>query len=157
MLILPYFRVKLAVILKRCRFMEEMFGVAVKAIIQYKGKVLILKRSEGASVNAFTWEFPGGGIHFGEELEYALSREVKEETGLAVSVGDILYATNCKFSETRHCVIIAYLCHAEEDAVSLSEEHTEYIWADKVQLQELLHKPILDDLDRACVWDKLGL
>ena len=137
--------------------MEDMFHVAVKAIIQYKGKVLIIKRSEYDSANAFVWEFPGGRIHFREDLQNALSREVKEETGLIVSVGDILYATNCEFCETRHCVIISYLCSAVEDAISLSEEHIEYIWADRVQLEELLHKPILDDLDRSCVWDKLGL
>jgi len=137
--------------------MEDMFHVAVKAIILYKGRVLIIKRSEYDSVNAFIWEFPGGRIRFGEELQNALSREVKEETGLAVSVGEILYATNCEICETRHCVIISYLCSIEEEAISLSEEHTEYVWADRVQLQELLHKPILDDLDRACVWYKLGL
>ena len=137
--------------------MEEMFHVAVKAIIQYKGKVLIIKRSEYDPINAFIWEFPGGRIHFREELQDALLREVKEETGLIVSVGDILYATNCEICKTRHCVIISYLCKAEEDAISLSKEHTEYIWADKMQLQEFLHKPILDDLDRSCIWDKLGL
>ena len=137
--------------------MEEMFHVAVKAIIHHKGKVLIIKRSEYDSINAFIWEIPGGRIHFQEELKDALSREVKEETGLIVSVGDILYATNCEFYETRHCVIISYLCSIVENAVSLSEEHTEYIWANRVQLQEFLHKPILDDLDRSCVWDKLGL
>ena len=137
--------------------MEEMFHVAVKAIIRYKGKVLIIKRSEYDSINAFIWEFPGGRIHFREELKDALSREVKEETGLTVSVGDILYATNCEICETRHCVIISYLCKIEEVTISLSEEHTEYIWADRMQLQEFLHKPILDDLCRSCVWDKLGL
>jgi len=137
--------------------MEDMFHVAVKAIIQYEGKVLILKRSEYDSVNAFLWEFPGGRIHFGEELQDALSREVKEETGLIVSVGETLFATNCEICETRHCVIILYLCKLEEGTISLSEEHTEYIWADRLQLQEFLHKPILEDLDRSSVWDKLGL
>jgi len=56
-----------------------------------------------------------------------------------------------------HCVIVSYLCSTKEKIISLSEEHTEYVWAERTQLQELLHKPILDDLDRSCVWDKLGL
>ena len=137
--------------------MEDKFHVAVKAVILHKGKVLIIKRSEYDAINAFIWEFPGGRIHYGEELQEALLREVKEETGLIVSVGDILYATKCAFCETRHCAIISYLCNIEDETVSLSEEHTEYIWADRMQLLDLLHKPILDDLDRSCVWDKLGL
>lgn len=137
--------------------MEDMFHVAVKAIIKHKGKVLIIKRSEYDSVNAFVWEFPGGRIHFREDLQDALSREVKEETGLIVSVGDILYAANCELCETRHCAIITYSCSIEKEAITLSEEHTEYIWADRIQLRELLHKPILDDLDSSNVWVKLSL
>ena len=137
--------------------MEDMFHVAVKAIIKHNEKVLIIKRSEYDPINAFVWEFPGGRIHLREDLPNALSREVKEETGLIVSAGDILYAANCEFCETRHCVIISYLCHIEEETITLSEEHIEYIWADRAKLQELLHKPILNDLDRYCVWDKLAL
>ena len=136
--------------------MEDKFHVAVKAIILYKGKALIIKRSEYDSVNAHIWEFPGGRIHFKEELKDALIREAKEETGLIVSVGNILYAANCELCETRHCVIISYLCSIEEEAVSLSGEHTAYIWADRAQLHEFLHQPIQDDLDRYGVWDKLG-
>lgn len=37
------------------------------------------------------WSPPGGGWHFGETLHEALVREFREETGLAVRVGELLH------------------------------------------------------------------
>lgn len=67
--------------------------VVVKGVIENKGRVLILKRSGADEVAAGSWETVGGKIDFGEELEEALAREVKEEAGLKVSVEKLLFAT----------------------------------------------------------------
>ncbi len=37
------------------------------------------------------WTPPGGGVEFGEGLENALQREVREETGVDVEVGSLRY------------------------------------------------------------------
>jgi len=61
---------------------ENKIIVAVKGIINHNGKILIIQRSDDDETGANTWEFAGGKIDFGENLEDALIREVKEEVGL---------------------------------------------------------------------------
>lgn len=37
------------------------------------------------------WNLPGGGLEMGETLEHCLVREMHEETGLQVTIGELLY------------------------------------------------------------------
>lgn len=68
--------------------------VAVKGIIVFQGRILIVRRAAADVVGAGSWECPGGKIDFGEGLEDALEREIAEETGLSVTVGAVAYAAS---------------------------------------------------------------
>lgn len=51
-------------------------------------ELLLVRRGRGTAVGE--WSLPGGRVNFGEGLEAAVTREVKEETDLDVSVGRFL-------------------------------------------------------------------
>lgn len=53
-------------------------------------KVLLVNHSLYGSGNSF-WSPPGGGVEFGEKAVEAVKREFKEETGLNVEVGEMLF------------------------------------------------------------------
>ncbi|WP_423409293.1 NUDIX domain-containing protein [Heyndrickxia sp. MSNUG] len=127
---------------------ENQMIFAVKGVIINAGKVLILKRSEDEEVGGGSWENVGGKIEFGEELEAALMREVKEETGLDIIVERILYATTFKTNPKRQIVLLTYLCTTDGTEISLSTEHMDYLWASEDQLKVKLPQEILRDFER---------
>jgi 8-oxo-dGTP diphosphatase len=58
----------------------------VAAIIVRDGSVLICQRTEKQAF-PLQWEFPGGKVEAGEELDAALVRELSEELGIEAVVG----------------------------------------------------------------------
>lgn len=90
-----------------------------------KDKILLLRRKTGF------WEFPGGGLEWGEEPQRAAVRETQEETGLAaenVEFFTITSATYRKGDDEKHSVYIIYKGNANGTDVKLTDEHEEYRW-----------------------------
>lgn len=135
--------------------MVKEMNVIVKGIILYEEKVLILKRSNTDEVGAGNWEFVGGSIDYGEALEEALLREIKEEVSIEVEIGKILYATTYNTSPNRYDVIIVYKCNGRNNNVKLSKEHSEYRWVNEKELRQLVYKDIVDALDKYNVFSEI--
>ena len=60
--------------------------VAVGAIIVVDDAILLVRRNR--EPGAGRWSVPGGRVEAGEQLRAAVAREVREETGIEVTVGD---------------------------------------------------------------------
>lgn len=57
-------------------------------VLDAAGRLLMIRR--GHEPHAGLWSLPGGRVEAGETLEQAVRREVLEETGLTVGVGDVV-------------------------------------------------------------------
>jgi 8-oxo-dGTP diphosphatase len=62
------------------------------ALIEEQGRVLVGKRRPGKHMGG-KWELPGGKVEPGETPEQSLARELDEELGLQVRVGEFLCST----------------------------------------------------------------
>lgn len=73
--------------------------VAAYALVVRDGHVL-LTRNSARGPHPGTWTLPGGGIDHGEDPRTSVVREVREETGLVCTPGDVLDVTSTHFEGT---------------------------------------------------------
>jgi 8-oxo-dGTP diphosphatase len=134
--------------------MSNKIVVAVKGILIKDGKALMVKRADDDEIGSGRWEFSGGKLEFGESPEAALRREFLEETGLCVEVGKLLYVTSFKTDPSRQVILIAYLCDCDDcHAVTLSDEHSDYMWASRAEVRAYLAEDIADDISANDLWE----
>lgn len=128
--------------------------IIVKSIIFNRdlGKVLLIQRSGNDPTGANTWENAGGNIEYGEIPEEAMKREIREETGITeIIIERVAYVTLVNAEEPY--LIIAYLCEAQTEAVTLSNEHQAFIWADKDECRNMLPEAIIDDFEKNKIFE----
>ncbi len=119
--------------------MEKIQELNAYLVVECKDKVLMLKRFNGF------WEFPGGGVDFGEEPRAAAIRECFEETGIKIEESNVETTPFCissavyeKEGKEKHSIYIVYLAKIEEEMIpKLSREHLSFCWCKKNELNSL--------------------
>jgi len=90
----------------------DYIGVGVGAlIVNERGELFLARRGPLAKNERGLWEFPGGSVEYGERLEDALKREIREEYGLEIEVGELLDVVDHILpDEGQHWVSPTYIC-----------------------------------------------
>ncbi|WP_214722271.1 NUDIX domain-containing protein [Exiguobacterium sp. s192] len=128
---------------------------AVKGIVRHDNRILIVQCA-AADSGGGTWECPGGKIDFGEQPEDSLIREIREETGLTVTVDKIAYASSILTHPDRQVILLVYFCTAVTSSVTLSEEHDAYSWADEQLIRQQIAPSILTAFEQHQIFQQLA-
>lgn len=117
--------------------------VGVKVFLRDEvGRYLLLKRSDKYGSAVGEWDIVGGRIHPGTELLENLSREVHEETGMALASEPVLLGAQDILLNDRHVVRLTYTAVGKGELQLDLEEATQYCWKTKEEMMRL------ENLDR---------
>jgi 8-oxo-dGTP diphosphatase len=120
----------------------DYIGVGVGAVIfNSENRVFLARRGKEARNESGKWEFPGGAVEFGETLEHALLREVREEYGFEIVIDELLDVVNHLIpAEKQHWVSPTFLCRIKSGMPSILEPHKcdEIAWFELAEIPEKL-------------------
>jgi 8-oxo-dGTP diphosphatase len=116
--------------------------VGVGGVVIADERVLLIRR--GGPPLEGEWSIPGGMLELGESLKEGVRRELEEETGLEVRVGDLIEAFERIFPDGKganerpryHFVILDYLCEAVSGTARAGSDVTDVAWARENELAQ---------------------
>ncbi len=129
---------------------EDIVFAASAVIVDDRGRVLLVKR--GKEPQKGRWSVPGGSVEAGETLAQAAAREVREETGLEVSVGSELWILTTPTADGRTYEIHDFAATVVGGELVAGDDADEARWVSPEELLDLeLTVDLLNYLRRAGV------
>jgi len=119
-------------------------------ILLEKGGVLLTKRSIPPYLGF--WTLPGGHVDYGETVEKAIKREMKEELGVPVKIKKLFGVYSDPKRDPRyHTASVIYLLEKIKGEIRLNEEASEFKYFSLKNLPKKIgfdHRKILNDLKK---------
>jgi 8-oxo-dGTP diphosphatase len=102
---------------------QNFIGIGVGALVfNQDAFVFLAKRGDAARNERGCWEFPGGGLVYGERLHDAVRREFVEEYGLQIDVVELLGAfDHILREEGQHWVSITFIARYKSGIAKILE------------------------------------
>lgn len=111
--------------------------VVAAAVIELDGRYLITRREKGQLEGL--WEFPGGKLRAGETLPECLQRELREELGIEVTVGEKLETVTWRYPD-RVVVLHFFRCRLSGGEVAPREGQA-MAWVTRDELERYPFPP----------------
>lgn len=129
---------------------EEMRAAGKGVIVDKKGLILVIKRAGDETHLENLWDVPGGRFDYGEKPEEGLKREVMEESGLEIEVAEPVTSWTFMRDNGEQVFGTTFLCEPEDLEVELGDEHTDFQWVEKDELNDLpMHDELREGLKKA--------
>ncbi|MFH1524196.1 MAG: A/G-specific adenine glycosylase [Chloroflexota bacterium] len=106
--------------------------VVTAAVLRRNGKVLLAKRPSKGLLGGM-WEFPGGKVEQDESLEACLTREIREELGAEIRVGEPFGTFRHAYTHFR-ITLHAFLCEVA-DGEPRPIQAAELVWVTPVDMR----------------------
>ncbi len=115
----------------------------VGAVIIRDGSILLIQR--GRNPARGQWAVPGGKVGWGETLEAAARREVREETGLDVEIREPLWVGEV-IGDTHHFVLIDFRAEVIDGEVQPGDDAADAAWVPLAEARNLNLTDTMHDL-----------
>jgi 8-oxo-dGTP diphosphatase len=128
---------------------RPLIGVGA-VVFNARDEILLIKR--GKPPHYGRWMVPGGTLEWGETLEQAARREVKEETGVEIEIESLVEIIEAitPGGEGYHFVIIDYVARAVSGALAPASDALDAVWAGLNSLPDYELTPeLLGVIDKA--------
>ena len=104
--------------------------LAVSAVVVDDDRLLLVRRGHGDAGG--TWAVPGGRVKVGETLAEAVTRELREETGIEGVCGSLIGVSELlDTSDGPHLVVLAFeLSILESTEPAAADDAAEARWVD---------------------------
>jgi len=117
---------------------NHLTNIVVVGFIVRGDKIFIARRAATKTTFPDQYELIGGHLDPGETLEEALKREIKEEVGLDIRVGELIDAFTYE-SEGALKVELCYICYQEDDKAEPllnPEDHSTCLWITESEIDK---------------------
>ncbi|QQG43869.1 MAG: NUDIX hydrolase [Candidatus Roizmanbacteria bacterium] len=108
-------------------------------VVKKSNKYLLTKRIHRHKKYHEKWQFPGGGLNYGETIVECLLREMKEETNLNVKPMQLIPKIIDLIRGKWHGLLIPYLCTVtcEDQQIIIDSEASAYGWFTHEEIKSL--------------------